>query len=204
MKLYFSPTSPYARKCLVLAIEKNLASQVEFVNLSPWDNPDNLLRANPLCKVPALELDDGSALCDSPLILEYLDSLGNGPRLIPQEGPGRWETLQRAALADGILDAALTVVWEFNKRPEKTRHQPWVDRRLQAIDRTLDHFETEVATWPVGRIDAGDISVGCAYGYLFFRLADLSRPTQRPQLSRWFQELSARPSMRQTEPPQSA
>ena len=76
MKLYYSPTSPYARKCLVLAIEKSLVNQVELVNLSPWDNLNNLLQVNPLCKVPALELDDGSALCDSPLILGIVTLIG--------------------------------------------------------------------------------------------------------------------------------
>ena len=200
MKLYYSPTSPYARKCLVLTIEKRLDNQVELVNLSPWDNPNRLLQVNPLCKVPALELDDGSALCDSPLILEYLDSLGSGPRLIPREGPKRWETLRRAALADGILDAALTVVWEFNKRPEEARHQPWIDRQLQAIDRALERFEVEVASWTLDRVYAGDISVGCACGYLLFRLPKISWQTKYMRLSAWFQEFNARPSMQQTEP----
>ena len=200
MKLYYSPTSPYARKCLVLAIEKNLVNLVEFVKLSPWDNPNHLLEVNPLCKVPALELDNGSALCDSPLILEYLDSLGSRPQLIPREGPKRWETLQRAALADGILDASLTVVWEFKKRPEKARHQPWIDRQLQAINRTLDRFEVEVSTWPLDRVDAGDISVGCACAYLVFRLPELSWETKYTHLSAWFQEFGMRPSMLQTDP----
>ena len=107
MKLRSSPTSPYVRKVLVTLAETGQQDRVEAISTNPWDPATDLPRFNPLGKVPALILDDGVVLVDSPVICEYLDSLHDGDRLFPAAGPARWRVLRQQALADGILDAAI-------------------------------------------------------------------------------------------------
>ena len=89
MQLFYSPTSPYARKCRVVARERGLMSGIEETSCNPYDNPEALQAKNPLTRVPALVLDDGTALFDSPVICEYLDGLGEAPALIPAAGAER-------------------------------------------------------------------------------------------------------------------
>ena len=116
VQLYYSATSPYVRKVRIVAIEKGLDGAIELVEAMPWPDPSLISTQNPLGKVPALVLDDGSALYDSPVICEYLDTLGEGSRLLPQAGPARWRSLRIQALADGIMDAAVSIVLE-RRRP---------------------------------------------------------------------------------------
>src|SRR3546814_4963738 len=107
MKLRYSPTSPYVRKVNVVAIETGLQDRIERVPTVTADPASGLAKDNPLGKVPVLITDDGMRLYDSPVICEYLDSLHEGPKLIPTEGIARWVTLSQQALADGLLDAAI-------------------------------------------------------------------------------------------------
>src|SRR5689334_21871621 len=109
MKLFYSINSPYARKCRVVTLEKGLANKVEFVKVDPWDNPPELLAVNPLGRIPALIAENGMALCESPVICEYLDTLSAKPKLIPVNVEERMQVLGLAALADGIMDDA--VAW---------------------------------------------------------------------------------------------
>ena len=124
MKLFYSPTSPYARKCRALAIEKGIEGRLEIITASPMSNPPALQAANPLGKVPALLLDNGQCIVDSPVICAYLDSLTDAPRLIPADPAARIDALTREALADGIMDAAFAIVME-RKRPDQQRSPEW-------------------------------------------------------------------------------
>lgn len=145
MKLFYSPTSPYARKCRALAIEKGIEGRLEIITASPMSNPPELQAANPLGKVPALVLADGSCIVDSPVICAYLDSLGDTPRLIPADPAARFDALTREALADGIMDAAFAIVME-RKRPEPQRSAEWLLRWTSAIRRSVAHFNTRLLT----------------------------------------------------------
>ena len=123
MKLCFAPTSPYVRKCLVVAHETGLIGRIEIVPVNPWRADSPIVAVNPLGKVPALVTDDGAALFDSRVVCEYLDSLHDGRKLFPLAAAARWRALAQAALGEGILDAADSRIME-SRRPPGTRMRP--------------------------------------------------------------------------------
>ena len=200
MRLFYSPTSPYVRKVTVLLHETGLLPQVELVTGSgtPVDPGQAPLQANPLGKVPALERDDGPALYDSRVICRYLDDMA-GAGLYPQ-GPRLWDTLTVEATADGILDAAILMVYESRIRPEALRYAPWVEGQWAKIDRALDALETRWMPHLQGPMDMGHIAVGCALEYLDFRHGARGWRQGRPDLAAWGDTFSARASMQATQP----
>lgn len=200
MRLYFSPTSPYVRKVMVLLHETGQIGDVELVAGSgnPVDPAGAPLDANPLGKVPALERPDGPALYDSRVICRYLDARG-GAGLYP-EGARLWDTLTVEATGDGILDAALLMVYEGRIRPEELRYAPWVEGQWAKVDRALDALETRWMAHLQGPLDAGQIAVGCALGYLDFRHHARDWRNGRPRLAGWFAGFDKRASMRATVP----
>lgn len=197
MQLIYAKPSPYSRKARVTVLEKGLAGRVEEVVVSPMEDPAVLLEANPLGKVPALRLDDGRSLYDSWVICEYLDSLAPTPRLIP-DGPARFDVLRRAALADGVLDAAVTARMEL-LRPEDKRWTPWTDRQRRAIGRGLAVMEQDVAALGA-ELTLAHIEFAVALEYLDFRLPDVVWRDTHPALAAWLAEFSQRPSMQATRP----
>jgi glutathione S-transferase len=201
MKLRYSPTSPYVRKVLVTAIETGQAGAIERVPADTADPNDPLGKVNPLAKVPALELEDGRLLVDSPVICEYLDSLHDGPRLFPTGGEPRWQALLQQALADGILDAAVLCVME-GRRPEEKRWQGWLDKQMLKVRRTLDYLESHAEDLTGGGLTIGQITVGCALGYIDFRFAGEEWRGGHPRLAAWYEGFAKRPSMQETRPPQ--
>ena len=202
MRLLSSPTSPYARKVRMTLIEKGLADQVTVdaaVPLGTADEAAAVRRVNPLAKIPALVLDTGEALYDSPVICEYLDSLGTGPTLLPAAGPARWTALRRQALGDGVADAAFNIVME-HRRPEAQRSTEWLDRWARAVHGAADALEQELAHGALG-FDLGAIALSAAFGYQDFRLPQIDWRAGRPRLTEAFAELAARPSFVATAPP---
>lgn len=197
MQLIYAKPSPYSRKVRVTALEKGLADRVEEIIASPMEDPAVLLAANPLGKVPALRLDDGQCLYDSWVICEYLDSLAPTPRLIP-DGVERFAVLRRAALADGVLDAAVTARLEL-LRPEAIRWAPWTDRQRRAIERGLAVMEQDVAALGTA-LTLAHIEFAVTLEYLDFRLPDLAWRAGHPALAAWLGEFSQRPSMLATAP----
>ncbi len=200
MRLYFSPTSPYVRKVTVLLHETGQLAEVELVSGSgsPVDPGMAPLEANPLGKVPALERPDGPALYDSRVICRYLDARADAG-LYP-EGARLWDTLTVEATGEGILDAALLMVYEGRLRPEELRFAPWVEGQWAKVDRALDVLETRWLAHLRGPLDAGQIAVGCALGYLDFRHGARGWRAGRPGLAAWFDSFAARPSMMATLP----
>lgn len=199
MKMHFATASPYVRKVRVLAMETGLADRIELAKVAVTPvGPDSALCAdNPIGKIPTLVRDDGSALYDSRVICEYLDSLHDGSRMFPESGDARWTALRRQALADGILDAAVNTRYETFLRPENFRWPDWMDGQMRKIRRSLDVLETE----PLGdSVDIGTISIACALGYLDFRYADEGWRDTRPKLASWYDMFSSRPSMSETHP----
>jgi glutathione S-transferase len=198
MQLFYSPTSPYARKVRIVMLERGLDAGVEVVGVTPFENPV-LAAANPLSKIPALVLESGQALYDSPVICEYLDSMGAAQRLIPENGDTRWATLRLQALADGVLDAAFSMVME-RRRPESEQSQEWLGRWEASILRAIAAADLEPAT-RTGALNLGQISLACALGYLDFRHATIGWQGVAPGLVGWFEDWKSQPSFAATTPP---
>lgn len=196
MKLWYSPASPFVRKVMVFAHETGLADSIALVPGDVWAADSGITKDNPLGKVPALATPDG-VFAGSYLCCEYLDSLHAGPRLIPSDPRERWPVLQLHAFADGIIEAAVASVVEQLRRPKEFVYQGTLDRQKAKINRTLDKLATtELPQTP----NIAAITLGCALGYLDFRLQQLGWRDGRPALSRWYEPFSARKSMQATLP----
>ena len=201
MRARINPASPFARKVRIVLRERNLTGQIEEVgtSVSPVaPNPD-LARANPLVKIPALILDDGTALFDSRVICEFLDTLGNVPRLFPATGIERWNALRLQSLCDGVLDAAVITRYEIAVRPEALRWKDWIAGQRAKIDGGVEALEREQPSW--GRtFGIGQIGAACVLGYLDFRFPEIDWRSTHPRLKAWFEEVSQRPSVQDTTP----
>ena len=167
--------------------------------MTPVASVPALNEENPLGKIPALVLGDGTALFDSPVICEYLDTLHDGPRLFPADGPERWTALRRQALADGLLDAAILCRYETFLRPEERQWADWIEGQQSKFRRALDALEGEAEDFG-DTVDIGTISAGCAADYLDFRSLDDGWRESRPRLAAWLEGFAARPSMQATHP----
>ena len=199
MQLLTGPTSPYFRKVEVLLRESGLKEHVTEVMGSgtPLEPNATTIVTNPLGKIPALIRDDGPALYDSRVICRYLDSLA-GNVYYPETR--LWEVLTLEATAEGIIDAALLMAYEWRLRPEDKRFEPWVEGQWTKIARALDVIEARWMSHLGGRLDMSHIAVGCALGYLDFRHDARGWRNGRPSLAAWFAEFSGRPSMQDTVP----
>lgn len=198
MKLYGTTGSPYARKARVCAHELGLADRIEFVVQAPRDNAGGYWNVNPLARIPALVLDDGSALYDSPVICEYLNALAGGA-LIPASGPARFDALRRQALGDGIPESGVPLRGELARAPELHAAE-YIDRYKATIDRALDAIDREPATVTGGPVDVGAIACACAIGWLAYRFPDWRIAPGRPRLAAWYAAILERPSFRATRP----
>ena len=199
MILYGSPAAPFVRKARMAAAITGVGNDIDLQEVVPADNDAKLNAANPLGKIPALVLEDGGVVFDSPVICEYLDGLAAAPILFPAAGRARFEVLTRGALADGMLEAGVLIVYEGRFRPESHRVQAWVDYQQAKIDRGLAHLEGELAgTDPV--LDYGTLCVAIALGYLDFR-QDGQWRTGHPNLVAWLDAFAAAaPSFAETRP----
>ena len=202
MKLIGALTSPYVRKVRIVLAEKKLDYQFELEDV--W-NADNILKANPLGKVPCLVLEGGEAVFDSRVIVEYLDTRSPVSRLIPESGRERTEVRTWEALSDGLLDAALLARLEatWAGRSAEQRSQAWIDRQMSRIDSALVAMSTGLGDkpWCVGiHLSLADIAAGCALGYLNFRFPELEWRTTYPNLARLADKLALRQSFADTRP----
>ncbi len=191
MKLYGSLTSPFVRKVRVVLAEQALAC--DFVAENPRSLESNAQRTNPLGKVPVLELDDGGALYDSPVIIEYLDSLASRP-LVPSASPERWTVLRLQALADGLLESIIRV-WLEGRLPEAERRREFLAWEIRRLERALDALakEPKVGPYFAGSFSVADASVGVALDYLDLRVPQDWRG-RWPDLAAWFAPIAQRPS----------
>jgi len=197
MKLRYGPTSPFVRKVLVVACEAGLEGRLERIATKVWAPESDIGKDNPLGKIPALILDDGSVLYDSPVICAYLASLNPGAGLVP-EGKARWQALKLEALADGILDAAIARRHESARAPE--RQEPaLVARYAKVMARALEALEAEAGSWDTA-LTIGQIAAGVACGYLDFRFGHEDWREGRPRLAAWYERFSQRPSMQASVP----
>jgi glutathione S-transferase len=198
MQLFYSVTSPYARKVLVTAMEKGFCGEIDMVACDPHGEEGALLAANPMSRVPTLVLGDGSALYDSPVICEWLDRRDMEPRLIPAKGGERWQVLRVQALADGMMDDAYANVME-GRRPEHQRSAADMDRRTASLLRSAAVLGRELESME-NPLTLGHIAAACALGYLDFRLPAVDWRRRHEGLGDWFAGFSKRPAMAATRP----
>jgi len=198
MQLYCMGPSPFSRKVRVAAIELGVADRVHIREQNPYDGSAGFHAINPLARIPALETDEGGVLYDSPVIIDYLNTLAGGT-LVPAAGPGRWDALRRQALGDGILDTALPLRAEL-LRQSQLQSAELVTRLRATVERSLDAADAEPALAHPGEIDVGAIAIACALGWLQFRFPDWDWRGNRPRLATWFDTLMARPSFQSTMP----
>jgi glutathione S-transferase len=198
MKLYYSPTSPFVRKVLVVAHEVGLADRVE--NLSSAAHPVNrdpeIVGHNPLGQVPTFFTDEGAVLYDSRVVCEYLDTLAGGG-LFPTAGAARWQSLTEQALGDGLLGAALLARYETVARPEEKSWSGWRDAQLDKVRSALAAFSARAGSL-ADRVDIGTITIACALSYLDLRFAELDWRAGRQELAEWYKTFAERPSLRAT------
>lgn len=201
MKLLYSPTSPYARKVRVVAIEKHIDMEMVAVVLSAPDCPVN--DHNPLGKIPVLIMDDDESLFDSRVIVEYLDNRTPLARLIPQEHSTKIWVRRWEALADGICDAAVLALME-SRRPENLQDAGFIAKQTGKVERGLKALSDELgdSKWCVDdTFSLADIAMGCVLGYLQLRFKDINWQKQYPNLAKHYAELMKRPSFKDTAPP---
>lgn len=193
MTLHWSSRSPFVRKVMIAAHEAGLVGRitpVRTVVTARTVNPD-VMRDNPLGRIPTLVLEDGTSLYDSFVICEYLDSLHAGLRLFPAAGAARWTALRRHALGNGMLDNL--VLWR-GAREWPSRLTDMEDALAAKTHAALDALEAEAAAFGADPFGIGHIAIGCALSYLDFRFAALEWRKGRPKLAAWHEGFSARPS----------
>lgn len=200
MKLRHSPTSPYVRTVMVTLHETGQAGEVELLSTNVWDPDTDIARDNPLGKVPALTLNDGTTYIDSSMICEYLDSLHSGRRLYPAAGKERWRALRLYWLAKGVIDASVDRVIEIGRRPKELQWADWLSRRETATARALDLLESDTQQL-AGEVTIAHVALGVALGYLDFRFPADEWRSGRPNLTAWYDDgFAGRPSMLATVP----
>ena len=196
MKLAYSPASPYVRKVTACAIKRGLNDKIERLKIGTTD-PD-LLKINPLSKVPTLITDDGLHLYDSPVICEYLDSVGSAPKLFPAAGPARWKALVQEALADGILDATQPRRREI-PLPQDEGRKSYIALPQGKVKEALAVLEKQADS--LGMLTTiGEITIGCALGYLDFRYANEPWRPGHPKLEAWYAKVEKLPPLADTVP----
>ena len=203
MKLTFSPASPFARKVRIAAIELGLIDKIEFVPAAvvPGQPNDEYSRITPLKKLPALILDNGDVVLDSYVIVEYLDELAGGGKLIPASGPDRWRVKSDHSLLQGMLDSMLLCRYEKMVRPQGLQWQAWSDDHWNRAWSGMARFEQEASAMLARPLDIAQIGLACVLGYADFRFADCGWRKAYPKLDAFHQKMLERPSVKVSLPP---
>lgn len=181
-------TSPFGRKVRMAAAVLGVTDRLTLAPADTLDDGDTLRLQNPLGKMPCLLLADGTAIYDSRTIIEFLQEIAGSTQLIPAKGVARYVALTRAALADGIADAALLMVYEGRFREPGTHSERWLAHQRGKIMRALKAFEAEPP--PVAPTDVVSIALSCALGYLDWRKPAMWRE-DHPRLVKWLNEFAA-------------
>ncbi len=204
LRLIASLTSPYVRKVRIVMAEKRIDCHLDLEDV--WSPTTRIHDSNPLGKVPCLIMEDGGAVFDSRVIVEYLDTMTPIARLIPPNGRERAEVRTWEALADGLIDAAILVRLEQTQRPAQQQSPQWIERQIGKMDRALAAMSHGLGEkhWCNGQgYTLADIAVGCALGYLDFRFQHIDWRRRHANLARLYEKLAARPSFVDTAPPRS-
>jgi len=202
MKLLFAPTSPFVRKVMVCAHLTGQAGRIELLDSAahPIKRDPRIAAHNPLAKVPTLILEDGQALYDSRVICEYLASQAGAGWLFPASGVDRWTALSRQALGDGLLDAALLARYELTARPPEFQWPTWREALLTKVTACLASIEATASELAHDEPSIGEITIGCALGYLDFRFPELDWRARCSTAARWNEAFQNLPAMQATRP----
>lgn len=201
MKLIGSTTSPYVRKVRVVLAEKKLDYEFELENV--WSAETVIHLSNPLGKVPCLIMEDGSAMFDSRVIAEYLDTLTPVCKLLPPNGRDRADVKVWEALSDGVLDAAILVRLEKTLRPAEQQSAAWIERQMGKVHAGLAIMSANLGESPFckgNHYTLADVAVGCTLGWLAFRFPEIDWRADYPNLARLLDKLSERPSFKESVP----
>jgi glutathione S-transferase len=201
MKLLGSLASPYVRKVRIVMAEKKLDYSLVLDNV--WGPETTVPQSNPLGKVPCLIMEDGAALFDSRVIVEYLDTLTPVGKLIPAQSRERAVVKCWEALADGVLDAAVLVRLEKTLRPAEQQSQIWIDRQMGKVHAALETMAADLADTPYcmgNHFTLADVAIGCTLGWLSFRFPEIAWRDDYSNLARLFDKVSERPSFKDTVP----
>ncbi len=203
MKLSFSPASPFARKVRIAAIELGLIDKIEFISATvvPGQPNDEYSRITPLKKLPVLILDNGDVILDSYVIVEYLDELAGGGKLIPASGAIRWKVKSDHSMLQGMLDSMLLCRYEKMVRPEPLRWQAWADDHWARAWNGMARFEKQAEMLARPQLDIAQIGLVCVLGYADFRFADCGWRKAFPNLDAFHQRMLERPSVKISVPP---
>ena len=202
MILRFSPSSPFVRKVRVGAALLGLDSEITLERADTTDPNDSLRKTNPLGKIPVIIIEDGTAIYDSRVILDYLDERAGGGKIVPRQGPQRLAALRLQALCDGILDASILTVYESRFRKPEMHEAKWLELQAGKVSRALAVLEAAPPPFDAGQAlpDVGQITLACALGYRDFRFGDGWR-SDHPRLVAWLDNFAARvPAFAATKP----
>ena len=190
MILRSSPPSPFGRKIKLASSILGLDDLITIEKADPTDPDDSLRRQNPLGKIPALIIEDGTVLYDSPVILEYLDHRAGGDRILPREPTARFAALTLQSLCDGILDACILLVYEGRWRPAEKHEPKWIDHQTGKVERAFAVLEANPPALTAVP-DVGQITLACALGYQDLRFGGKWRE-RYPRLLQWHDAFEAR------------
>jgi glutathione S-transferase len=200
LTLRHSPSSPFVRKVRVAASLLGLESQITLDVADTMSASDSVRQQNPLGKIPALVLEDGTTLFDSRVILEFLDHRAGGGRIIPKDATARFAALRLQALADGMMDASILLVYESRWRPADMHVAKWTDHQADKVARAFTALEAAPPALD-GTPDVGQIALACALGYRDFRFPGTWR-NAHPRLVAWLDDFAAKvPAFDATKPP---
>jgi glutathione S-transferase len=206
LTLRSSPASPFVRKIRIAAAVLGLDREIAIEPADTMNASDTVRQQNPLGKIPSLVLEDGTVLFDSRVILEYLDHRAGGGKIIPKDADARFAALRLQALADGLMDASILLIYEGRWRPAE-RHEPkWIEHQAGKVARALAALEASTLIGgPSAAVlappDVGQIALACALGYRDFRFEGTWRK-DHPRLVAWLDRFAAQvPAFAATKPP---
>lgn len=201
MQLIGSLASPYVRKVRIVLSEKKIDYKLTLDDV--WSAESKILASNPLGKIPCLVMEDGGAIFDSRVIVEYLDGMTPVHKLIPSSGRARIEVKTWEALADGMTDAAILIRTELTQRPENERSQKWMDRQMVKVESAMETMSKGLAdkAWCCeGKYTLADVTVGCALEWFEYRFSHVDWRSKHINLARHLDKLKLRPSFAETVP----
>jgi glutathione S-transferase len=201
MQLIGSLASPYVRKVRIVLSEKKIDYKLTLDDV--WSPESKILATNPLGKIPCLVMEDGGAIFDSRVIVEYLDGLTPVHKLIPASGRARIEVKTWEALADGMTDAAILIRTEVTQRPENERSQKWMDRQMVKVESAMETMSKGLGdkAWCCeGKYTLADVTVGCALEWFEYRFSHIDWRSKHINLARHLDKLKLRPSFSETAP----
>lgn len=199
MKLIHSPASPFVRKVRATAAQLGIANDITLmpVKTTALDTAPEVRAANPSGKIPALITDDGKAIFDSRVICRYLNDRAGGS-LYPDARI--WDVLTMEAAADEIMVAGVVISYEMRLRPAEVQYAPWMDAQWSKITHTTQAFNSNWRDHLSGPVDAAQIALGCALGYLDFRHGARNWRAGCDNLVAWYEDFALADFMASTAP----